>query len=159
MKTHDDVNIFLTPRYLKFLIFMRELLQGKGHTVRRRMLRDVLNIPAKKKAHKENKLNLLAGVRSDVNGFLQRVIIANLSSKAIDLKELVPKEEYRYLLVKIFSDDDICESQRLEFFIVKSFRELDTKNTINGLGKIKETVQDIVSFVREIIDNLGKEEQ
>jgi len=157
MQKYNEVDIFSTPRYERFFLFMQKLAQGKSHKERRKTLRSALNVPAKEKTLQEKKLNLLIGIRSEVNGFLQKIVTVNLSSDKVDLNEIVPERKYRYLLAKIFSENDIYESPKLESLVMKSFLELDAEYLANREDKTQGEFQDIVNLMQSIIDDLGKE--
>lgn len=159
MQKYREVNILLTPRYQKFFLFMKELAQGKGHKLRRRLLRDALNVPAKMKTREKKKQDLLSGIQGEVNNFLLKIVTANLSNEKVDFKEIVLERKYRYLLSKIFSGDDIYESHELEFLVVESFRKLDMRASANKEDKGSGTFQDIVDLMRSIIDDLSEEEK
>jgi len=139
MQKYNEVDIFSTPRYERFFLFMQKLAQGKSHKERRKTLRSALNVPAKEKTLQEKKLNLLIG------------------SDKVDLNEIVPERKYRYLLAKIFSENDIYESPKLESLVMKSFLELDAEYLANREDKTQGEFQDIVNLMQSIIDDLGKE--
>jgi len=60
-------------------------------------------------------------------------------------------------LAKIFSENDIYESPKLESLVMKSFLELDAEYLANREDKTQGEFQDIVNLMQSIIDDLGKE--